>query len=101
MRLHQSATKRVTWVFALHVQVLASAHAVVLASGTLAPIASLEQQLFPHVPLERMRRFTCGHVVKQLFLHRSCMHPTVYTLPACLSLDAFWLTGWNPHRAPA
>ncbi|CAK0764311.1 hypothetical protein CVIRNUC_003145 [Coccomyxa viridis] len=44
-------------------KVLASAHAVVLASGTLAPVASLQQQLFPHVPHERMHHFSCGHVV--------------------------------------
>ena len=44
-------------------QVLASAHAVVLASGTLAPVASLQQQLFSHVPPERMHHFSCGHVV--------------------------------------
>ncbi len=44
-------------------QVLAPARTVILASGTLAPIASLQQQLFPHVPPERMRLFSCGHVV--------------------------------------
>ncbi|BDA42655.1 ATP-dependent DNA helicase DDX11 [Coccomyxa sp. Obi] len=45
------------------VKVLASAHAVVLASGTLAPVASLKQQLFPGLPVAQMHEFTCGHVV--------------------------------------
>ena len=55
----------------LSAQVLAPARSVILASGTLAPIASLQQQLFPHVPPERMRLFSCGHVV----LHRPCVPP--------------------------
>ena len=48
----------------LHAQVLAPARSMILASGTLAPLASLQQQLFPHVPPERMRFFSCGHVVR-------------------------------------
>jgi hypothetical protein len=44
-------------------QVLSSAHAVVLASGTLAPTASLRQQLFPGVPSCNLHHFSCGHVV--------------------------------------
>ena len=73
--------KQLTYIAELLAQVLASAHAVVLASGTLAPLASLEQQLFPHVPPERMRRFSCGHVVRHLFLHHSCMHATFHSRP--------------------
>ena len=46
------------------VQVLASAHAVVLASGTLAPVSSLKQQLFPGVPATQLHQFSCGHVVR-------------------------------------
>ena len=44
-------------------QVLAEAHAVVLASGTLSPIASLSQQLFPGLAPDRLSHFSCGHVV--------------------------------------
>ena len=41
-------------------QILESAHAVVLASGTLAPVASLQRQLFPG---RRVHSFTCGHII--------------------------------------
>eukprot|EP00887_Chlorella_sp_A99_P000340 scaffold13.g340.t1 len=45
-------------------RVVASAHAVVLASGTLSPLASV-LQLFPGTPPERIHHFSCGHVVVQ------------------------------------
>ena len=45
-------------------QVLSPAHAVVLASGTLAPVASLQQQLFPGLAPARLHHFSCGHVVR-------------------------------------
>lgn len=45
-------------------QVLSPAHAVVLASGTLAPVASLQQQLFPELPPAQLHHFSCGHVVR-------------------------------------
>jgi len=41
-------------------QILQSAHAVVLASGTLAPMASLQHQLFPG---KKVYTFSCGHVI--------------------------------------
>jgi len=44
-------------------QITSDAHAVVLASGTLAPVDSLVQQLFPTTPPERIHRFCCGHVI--------------------------------------
>ena len=44
-------------------QVVEQAHAVVLASGTLSPIASLTRQLFPSLPEEAITHFSCGHVV--------------------------------------
>mmetsp|Transcript_16318 Transcript_16318/g.45473 ORF Transcript_16318/g.45473 Transcript_16318/m.45473 type:complete len:894 (-) Transcript_16318:152-2833(-) len=44
-------------------QIVSSAHAVVLASGTLSPVDSLIQQLFPSVDPGRLHRFSCGHVV--------------------------------------
>ena len=43
-------------------QILDSAHAVVLASGTLSPTASLQRQLFPH---RRVEAFSCGHVIQK------------------------------------
>jgi len=44
-------------------QVVAAAHAVVLASGTLAPVAALRRALFPGAPPAAVRAFACGHVV--------------------------------------
>lgn len=44
-------------------KVVAQARAVILASGTLSPLASLQAALFPNVPPERVRHFSCGHVV--------------------------------------
>lgn len=44
-------------------QVVQQAHAVVLASGTLSPIASLTRQLFPTLPPSAITHFACGHVV--------------------------------------
>jgi len=44
-------------------QVVQQAHAVVLASGTLSPIASLTRQLFPTLPPSAINHFACGHVV--------------------------------------
>lgn len=69
----------------LALQVLAPARSVVLASGTLAPLASLQQQLFPHVPPERVRLFSCGHVV-----------PHTNHLPLQLNCDHFSIVKGNP-----
>lgn len=44
-------------------QVTAAAHALILASGTLAPVSALTAQLFPGVPPADVGRFACGHVV--------------------------------------
>lgn len=41
----------------------AAAHALILASGTLAPVSALTTQLFPGVPAADVGRFACGHVV--------------------------------------
>ena len=46
-------------------QVVSAAHAVVLASGTLAPVSSLQQQLFPGLPEQQLCHFSCGHVVSK------------------------------------
>ena len=43
-------------------QVLDSAQAVILASGTLAPLDSLRWQLFPQ-PTKPLHLFSCGHIV--------------------------------------
>ena len=45
------------------VQVVAAAHAVVLASGTLAPVEGLRRALFPALDPAAVHRFSCGHVV--------------------------------------
>ena len=42
--------------------IASEAHAVVLASGTLSPLEPV-LQLFPEIPLDKMHRFSCGHVV--------------------------------------
>jgi chromosome transmission fidelity protein 1 len=42
--------------------VVSAAHALVLASGTLSPLASL-LHLFPGLPQERLHHYACGHVV--------------------------------------
>ena len=47
---------------ACFIQILESAHAVVLASGTLSPTASLHRQLFPH---RQVATFSCGHVIQK------------------------------------
>jgi chromosome transmission fidelity protein 1 len=44
-------------------RLLSGARAVVLASGTLSPVASLRAQLFPDEPPSRIHHFDCGHVV--------------------------------------
>ncbi|DBA94863.1 TPA: hypothetical protein ACH3X1_002400 [Trebouxia sp. C0004] len=44
-------------------KVVDQAHAVVLASGTLSPIASLTRQLFPTLPPSAITHFSCAHVV--------------------------------------
>lgn len=44
-------------------QVAAAAHALVLASGTLAPVAALTAQLFPAAAPADITHFSCGHVV--------------------------------------
>jgi hypothetical protein len=45
------------------VQVTAQAHALILASGTLAPVSALTTQLFPDMVPKSIGRFACGHVV--------------------------------------
>lgn len=43
-------------------QILESARAVILASGTLSPTASLQRQLFPN---RQVQAFSCGHVIEK------------------------------------
>jgi hypothetical protein len=47
------------------VQVTAQTHALILASGTLAPVSALTAQLFPGMDPASIGRFVCGHVVPQ------------------------------------
>lgn len=44
-------------------EVLDQAHSVVLASGTLAPLELLTQQLCRPEDLPRLHKFACGHIV--------------------------------------
>ena len=44
-------------------KLLAEAHAVVLAGGTMQPFADLEQQLFRALPAGRLRKVSFGHIV--------------------------------------
>lgn len=46
-------------------EVLDQAHSVVLASGTLAPLELLTQQLCRAEDLPRLHKFTCGHIVPE------------------------------------
>lgn len=43
--------------------VVHAAHAVILASGTLSPIQSVSQLLFPDITPSAIHHFSCGHVV--------------------------------------
>lgn len=49
----------------LPLQVVSQVRALVLASGTLAPVSGLVAQLFSGVPAQRLRHYACGHVVGQ------------------------------------
>ena len=63
----------------MRVQVAQAAHALVLASGTLAPVAALTAQLFPGVGADDIGHFSCGHVVKPhrlLALTLGAPHPS-------------------------
>ena len=66
MHLHllPDTTRHVVYML----QLVREAHAVILASGTLAPIGSLTQQLFPHVPGMDIRHFSCNHIVPKQHL---------------------------------
>lgn len=44
-------------------EILDQAHSVVLASGTLAPLELLTQQLCRPRDLQRLHNFSCGHIV--------------------------------------
>ena len=50
-------------VLSSHRKVTAAAHALILASGTLAPVSALTAQLFPCLPPAALGHFSCGHVV--------------------------------------
>ncbi|CAG9464272.1 unnamed protein product [Pedinophyceae sp. YPF-701] len=44
-------------------RIVSEARSVILASGTLSPVASIAQQLFPEVPGDRILHYSCGHVI--------------------------------------
>ncbi|RUS33181.1 helicase C-terminal domain-containing protein [Jimgerdemannia flammicorona] len=45
--------------------VVEEARSVVLAGGTMEPIADYLHHLFPYLPPDRLSRFSCGHVIPQ------------------------------------
>ncbi|KZV26091.1 hypothetical protein F511_06017, partial [Dorcoceras hygrometricum] len=44
-------------------QVVDQAHAVILAGGTLQPIEETKERLFPLLPQDQLRFFSCGHII--------------------------------------
>lgn len=45
--------------------VVESARCVLLCGGTMEPVEDYYRYLFPYVPVEKMKKFTCGHIVPQ------------------------------------
>ncbi|KAF9046470.1 helicase C-terminal domain-containing protein [Panaeolus papilionaceus] len=45
--------------------VVEDARAVVLAGGTMSPISDVVNQLFSHLPSERITSFSCGHIIPE------------------------------------
>ncbi|KAJ3758309.1 helicase C-terminal domain-containing protein [Lentinula raphanica] len=43
--------------------VVDEARAVIIAGGTMSPISDVQNQLFSHLPPERMTSFSCGHII--------------------------------------
>ncbi|KAI0827672.1 DNA repair helicase [Trametes gibbosa] len=46
-------------------EVVDSARAVILAGGTMSPIADVVNQLFSDLPSERLSTFSCGHIIPE------------------------------------
>ncbi|KAG7088245.1 hypothetical protein E1B28_012259 [Marasmius oreades] len=44
-------------------EVVDEARSVILAGGTMSPMADIVNQLFSHVPPERITTFSCGHII--------------------------------------
>mmetsp|Transcript_42978 Transcript_42978/g.69017 ORF Transcript_42978/g.69017 Transcript_42978/m.69017 type:complete len:799 (+) Transcript_42978:75-2471(+) len=59
-------------------EIVDETHAIILAGGTMHPTEDVETQLFPTVPKERIRLFSCGHVIdkKNLLCMTLCNGPT-------------------------
>lgn len=47
------------------VEIANEARSVVLAGGTMSPISDVIEQLFSHVPPERITTFSCGHIIPE------------------------------------
>ncbi|KAJ3888732.1 helicase C-terminal domain-containing protein [Lentinula edodes] len=43
--------------------VVDEARAVIIAGGTMSPISDVQNQLFSHLPPERITSFSCGHII--------------------------------------
>ncbi|EEB91075.1 hypothetical protein MPER_10632, partial [Moniliophthora perniciosa FA553] len=44
-------------------EVVDSARSVILAGGTMSPMSDIVDQLFSHLPTERISTFSCGHII--------------------------------------
>ncbi|ESK95799.1 chl1 helicase [Moniliophthora roreri MCA 2997] len=44
-------------------EVVNSARSVILAGGTMSPMSDIVDQLFFHLPIERISTFSCGHII--------------------------------------
>ncbi|GMH15966.1 hypothetical protein Nepgr_017807 [Nepenthes gracilis] len=64
-------------------QIVNEAHAVVLAGGTLQPIEETRERLFPWLPPDKFRFFSCSHIVPS----ESILPIAVSTGPSGLSFD--------------
>ncbi|KAJ3556498.1 hypothetical protein NP233_g11962 [Leucocoprinus birnbaumii] len=47
------------------VEIADEARSVVLAGGTMSPMSDVVNQLFSHVPPERITTFSCGHIIPE------------------------------------
>ncbi|KAH8825111.1 helicase C-terminal domain-containing protein [Flagelloscypha sp. PMI_526] len=46
-------------------EVIDSARSVILAGGTMSPVSDVVNQLFPHLPSEKLSTFSCGHIIPE------------------------------------
>ncbi|KAJ8080392.1 ATP-dependent DNA helicase chl1 [Marasmius tenuissimus] len=49
-------------------EIVDEARSVILAGGTMSPMSDVVNQLFSHLPPERMSTFSCGHIIPSINL---------------------------------